>query len=248
MKTIVIGDVHGCLAELRTLVEEVGYRKDIDRCIVAGDIVDRGPDSAGCVKYLMEIGAQAVMGNHDSKLLRRWTHIEKAISNPRYVNPMKSSVDQERTISQLGEVERSWLRALPYHIWLPEYNTVVCHAGMVPDVPLENQKAETLMMVRFIDKDSSKMVGMIMPGYKQPENSYYWAERWNGDYDVIFGHNVVSLDDIQIWQNAGGRAIGIDTGCVYGGRLTALVLSEDGSHQGVQVLAQREYAVTAVEL
>lgn len=247
MRTIVVGDVHGCLTELRTLVEKVGYRKDIDRLIVAGDIVDRGPDSAGCIRYLMDISAESVMGNHDNKLLRRWNHIDRARNNPKYINPMRPSEDQERTISQLGELERGWLASLPYHIFLPEYNTVVCHAGMTPGIPLERQKAETLMMLRFIDDDSGKMVGMVMPGYKQPENSHYWAERWNGDHDVIFGHNVVSFDDIAIWRNDGGRAIGIDTGCVFGGRLTALVLNKDGNHEGVQVSAKMAYAESGQE-
>jgi hypothetical protein len=58
---------------------------------------------------------------------------------------------------------------------------------------------------------------------------------------VIFGHNVVGLEDIKIWDNGLGRAIGIDTGCVFGGMLTALVLDKSGNHQGVQVRAEKVY-------
>ena len=89
-----------------------------------------------------------------------------------------------------------------------------------------------------------KMKHMIMPGYLRPENSHYWADSYNGGTDVIFGHNVVGQEDIRVWENAsGGRCYGIDTGCVFGGRLSALVLEENGKRSVVQVNAKREYSV-----
>jgi len=245
MKTIVIGDTHGCRNELEMLVDKAGYQRGIDRLILAGDMVDRGPDSLGIIRYAMSIGAEAVCGNHDNKLLRRAKHVEKARNNPKYVNPMRENPEQEYLISQLSTVELDWLASLPYHIKLEKHNAVVAHAGIVPGIPFEKQKDEAYMMVRYIDNDSGKMKHMVMPGYQQPENSHYWADSYMGTVDVIFGHNVVSLDDIKVWQNSnGGRCFGIDTGCVFGGRLTALVLQENETHEVVQVNAAREYYVS----
>lgn len=242
-RTIIVGDVHGCIDELRELVEVLAFQPGSDRFISCGDIVDRGPDSAGCIRYLMSIGAEAVMGNHDDKLLRRWKHIDKARLDPKYKNPMKRHEDQERTIAALGPAERSWLADRPYIIHLPEFKAVITHAGLVPGKPLEFQTAEAMMMVRYVQNGTNKMLSMIMPGYLQPQNSYYWAENWQEDYDVIFGHNVLG-PDVKVWQNGAdkGRCWGIDTGCVFGLNLTALVIDEpEAPYQIVQVPARRAY-------
>ena len=237
MKTIVVGDIHGCLDELKALVYKVGYRKGVDRLISAGDIVDRGPNSPGCVKYLMEIGAESVVGNHDSKLLRRWSHMDRAAADSSYRNPMRSSADQEATVYALTRTERDWLKSLPAMIRLPEFRAVVVHAGVLPGIPLDRQNERVLSMVRYVDSTTNKMVSMVMPDYLQPENSYLWADRWDGECDVIFGHCVFDLEKIYMSQmRAGGsRCLGIDTGCVFGGNLTALVLQENGAHQVIQV-------------
>lgn len=243
MRTIVVGDVHGCLSELQTMVAKVDYQRGKDRLILAGDLVDRGIDSAGVVRYAMEIGAEAVCGNHDNKLLRRSKHLARQRNNPAYVNPMRASEDQEATLERLGEAELAWLNSLPYHIMLDEFNAVVCHAGIVPGVPLMRQRDEAFMMVRYVDRDNGKMRHMIMPGYLQPPNTDYWADKFEGGFDVIFGHNVVGLQEPKVWVNSnGGRCYGIDTGCVFGGRMTALVMHERGKpYEFVQVEAQEEY-------
>ena len=247
MRTIIVGDTHGCLVELQNLVEKVGYRQGVDRLILAGDLVDRGPDSVGVIRYAMSIGAEAVCGNHDNKLLRRAKHKARAEANPEYVNPMKPDTDQENTLAGLGDAELAWLGSLPYHIRLDGLNAVVAHAGVVPGVPLVRQRDEAFMMVRYVDNDSGKMKHMIMPGYLRPENTHYWAERYTGSMDVIFGHNVVGLEDIKVWQNDNGGRFGIDTGCVFGGRLSALVFENDKSYSVVQVDALKEYSRTLAE-
>lgn len=249
MRTIVIGDTHGCLAELKELVAKLGYVRGADKCILAGDMVDRGPDSAGVVRYAMEMGFEAVCGNHDNKLLRRAKHIARQRSNPAYVNPMKPSEDQENTLAHLGEAELAWLGSLPYHIKLDQFNAVIAHAGVVPGVPLVRQRDEAFMMVRYVDKDNGKMKHMVMPGYLKPENVDYWADKFDGGFDVIFGHNVVGLENVKVWENAnGGRCFGIDTGCVFGGRLSALIMQERGvPYDVVQVNAHMIYNQSLAE-
>ena len=245
MRTIVIGDIHGCLVELQELISKVGYVAGEDTVYLAGDLVDRGDDSVGVIRYAMSMGFNAVCGNHDNKLIRRSKHIAKQCNNPSYVNPMRPCKDQESTLAGLGEAELAWLSSLPYHVKLEAYNAIVCHAGIVPGVPLVRQRDEAFMMVRYVDKDNGKMKHMIMPGYLRPENSDYWADKFEGGFDVIFGHNVVGLTDIKVWENKnGGRCFGIDTGCVFGGRLSALVLEKNKPYEVVQVQAHKEYCVS----
>lgn len=244
-RTIIIGDVHGCLDEFRMLVGCVGYRQGVDRLIVAGDLCDRGYDSAGVIRHAMKIGAEAVQGNHDAKLLRRRKHMLKADINPNYRNPMYPDPDQENTINQLGDIEIAWLEGLPYYIDLPEYNAVVVHAGFAPGVPLHMQTKETMTMVRFIHPETHHMMALEMPGFRQPTGSVFWADLWDDTRDVIFGHNVVGREGIYVWKGTKGAACyGIDTGCVFGGHLTAMVIAgpEDRDREVVQVKAAKEYS------
>ena len=88
-----------------------------------------------------------------------------------------------------------------------------------------------------------KKPGILALKLHTPE-SVFWAEIWDGSSDVIFGHTVVSLENIRDWDGVGtGRAYGIDTGAVFGGRLTAMILDPDHPRRRdiVQVAARREY-------
>lgn len=99
-------------------------------------------------------------------------------------------------------------------------------------------------MVRYVHRDTRKMLSLLMPGFKQPPDSIFWAEIWDGSSDVIFGHTVVSLNKIRAWDGVGtGRAYGIDTGCVFGGYLTAMILYPDflSKREVVQVKANKQY-------
>lgn len=246
-RTIVVGDVHGCLNELKALLDLVQYQPQEDRLIVAGDLVDRGPDSAGVVKYVRAHG-ECVLGNHEGKLLRRARHLLRASQDSRYKNPMRSDLDQEYTISRLSGDDLNWLSELPTYIKLPEHNTLIVHAGLVPGRAVEYQSTEVLTMVRYIDMTRHQMLGLIMPGFRQPPNSVYWAEVYDGTQNVIFGHNVVGRDRPQVWAGSDSRGSchGIDTGCVFGGKLTAVVLSLDESGEStsevVQVPAREAYS------
>lgn len=242
-RTIVIGDVHGCLDEFKTLLDKCKYSSD-DRLIVAGDLVDRGPDSPGVVRLAIALGAECVAGNHEDKLVRRYKHILRRKMDPKYKIPMKENPEQEQIINDLTPGELHWLKFLPTYIRLPDFNAVVIHAGMAPGVALEHQARESLTMMRFIDKETHKMLPLVMPGFKQPENSLYWTELYDMSEDVIFGHNVVSLKEPKIWENAvGARCIGIDTGACFGGMLTACILDPENPFERtfVQVPALKAY-------
>jgi len=248
-RTIVVGDVHGCLTELKALLDKVQFDPGADRLIVAGDLVDRGPDSAGVVRFVREHG-ECVLGNHEGKLLRRARHLARARRDKNYRNPMKPDLDQEYTIQNLSQDDLNWLSELPGLIRLPENNAIIVHAGMTPGRDPETLPLEILTMVRFISESKHMMLPLLMPGFRQPPQSVYWAEVYDGPEDVLFGHNVVGRGEPKTWNgsNSRGACHGIDTGCVFGGKLTAVllekdeVLSERETLRFVQVDALEEYA------
>jgi diadenosine tetraphosphatase ApaH/serine/threonine PP2A family protein phosphatase len=211
MRTIVIGDVHGCLDELRDLVAQCGVTAD-DRVVLVGDLVAKGPDSAGVVQWARESKAAAVLGNHDAHVLRT-LHGDEDRPKHRVVADSLSRADVE------------WLAERP--LWLrPESapGVIVVHGGIVPGVPLEKQQRDHLINLRSIAADGRPS--------KRIEGTP-WAALWPGPEHVVFGHDAVR----GLQQHP--FATGLDTGCVYGRGLTALVLPD---HELVFVPARRAYA------
>lgn len=244
VRVIVVGDVHGCLDELKELLAACNYDRATDRLVMAGDLVDRGPDSPGVVRYVMSLDAECVAGNHEDKLLRRYKHLLRKRSNPQYVVPMRPDLEQEWSIQNMLPSELDWLAGLPTYVNLPDYNAVVVHAGMAPGRTVERQQREVLTMMRFMDTQTHRMLPLEMPGFRQPKNSVYWTEQYDGDVDVFFGHNVVGRDDPKVWERPNGaRCYGLDTGCCFGGKLTACVLTLDDptARTMVQVAAHKAY-------
>jgi hypothetical protein len=219
-RTIVIGDVHGCIDELRSLLRTCGWRRG-ERLVMVGDLVAKGPDSQGVVQLLREEGALAVLGNHDDHVLREGGRGAGAAKKPR--------PEHQKVAATLTPADWSYLEALPLYLRLgPERgggpDTVVVHAGAVPGIPFEQQSREHLTTLRSIDdqgRPSKKIEG-------RP-----WAAVWPGPEPIVFGH-----DAVRGFQRH-PHAVGLDTGCVYGKRLTALVLPERGL---VSVPARRAYA------
>ena len=198
MKTFVVGDVHGCLSELQSLVKELHLQKG-DRLVMVGDLVAKGPDSQGVVQYLRELQAISVRGNHDEAVLRF-----------RRGEPTRKH--HEQVAKTLTEADWGYLQRMPTWLDLPELDTLIVHAGLVPGIAVEKQSPEDLITMRSIDDDgrASKRVDAGLP----------WASRWQGPRHVVFGHDAIR--GLQQWP----KATGLDTGCVYGRRLTALVLPE----------------------
>jgi len=246
-RVILVGDVHGCLAELKLLMEKLAYKPHEDVCIGVGDLVDRGEDSPGVVKYCIQKGIDAIQGNHELKLLRRANHMRKMELNPGYKNPMRPSDDQERTVRGLTQNELNWLASRPFYLSFPELNLNVVHAGVLPGIPIGRQMKETLAMVRYIDETSHrKMIPFLMPGFRQPPGSVAWTDVYDGHARVVYGHHVHSMTGPYIASRDGfGTCYGIDTGCVFGGRLTAAIFThrrpENEPPEFVQVDALKAY-------
>lgn len=218
MRTIIIGDVHGCLDELLTLVSRCGYAPG-DRLILVGDLVAKGPDSIGVVSWARESGAEAVLGNHDEHVLRARRGIP---GKPKHL----------RLAEALGRQDAAWLEARPLFLPAGELQgkpLVVVHAGLMPGVPIEAQQRDHLLNLRSVTADGSPSKAI---------EGDPWASRWSGPEQIVFGHD--SLRGLQQYP----WAIGLDTGCVYGRRLTALVLPEG---KFVSVSARHAYASRQTE-
>src|SRR6185436_8729639 len=117
MRTVIVGDVHGCLDELLDLVERCGAPGDT-RYVSVGDLVAKGPNSQGVVQWARESGADAVLGNHDVHLLDT-----RDASDPK---PQRAAVAET-----MGREDWDWLEARP--LWLALGDThLVVHGGLVP--------------------------------------------------------------------------------------------------------------------
>jgi hypothetical protein len=224
-RTIVIGDVHGCIDELEALLgpKAASWQRG-DRLVLVGDIVAKGPDSAAVVALAREGGALAVMGNHDHRVL----HF-RDVQRGKAKDDHQPKPDQQQVLETLTAADWKFLESMPLFVRLgPEQKggpeTAVVHGGAVAGVPLEQQDPEHLMCLRSIREDgkpTKKLAGTP------------WASLWRGPERLVFGHDAVRGLQQYEW------ATGLDTGCVYGGKLTALVLPE---RRLVSVEAKRAYS------
>lgn len=226
-RTIIFGDWHGCPHVARALLAKIGVTVS-DRVIIAGDLLDRGPDSAGAVDLAM--GFEAIRGNHEEN------HLKKRAKG---VPLEKMSEDHARAHAALRPEHWTYLESLPYFIEVPEHNAVVVHAGVVPDVPLSLQDPNFLLRGQMLAPPDNRW-GYFRPTAKtwwpgrEPEGigARFWTEFYKGPSLVVFGHTVLSAPLVTPF------AIGIDTGCVFGRSLSALILP---SREIVSVPAPKAY-------
>lgn len=202
MRTIFIGDVHGCRQELEDLLDVLAVGRD-DRIVLVGDLVAKGPDSRGVVRLARERGLLAVRGNHDEHVLK---HRRGEATKP--LKPLHQQV-----FDSLSEDDWRWFEQLPTHLRFPELNILVVHAGLVPGVPLAQQSDDMLLTIRSVLPDGS-------PSRRIENSGVPWASAWTGPETIVFGHDAVR--GLQQYP----FAMGLDTGCVYGGALTAWLLPE----------------------
>ena len=221
----IVGDVHGCCDELEELLELLGY--DVawgaDRSVVVtppvgrtlvfvGDLVDRGPRSPDVLRIAMamqEAGtAHCVDGNHDNKF-SRWING----ASVKAAHGLQASIDQmaEEDPAFRARV-RKYVGSLPIYLWLDGGKLVVAHAGIKQDM---------------IGKNGGKVKSFALYGDTTGETDGFgspvrlnWALQHSGETAVVYGH--VAAPEVQAVNNTWC----IDTGCCFGGRLTALLWPE----------------------
>lgn len=219
MRTIVVGDVHGCIDELEELLREIGHDPKTDRLILAGDLVAKGPASSEVIELARERGAIAVRGNHDEHLLRWWRASEEERRKIRLKETHRRAADS------LTDAQWKFLAQTPLHVRVPEHNLLVVHAGLVPGKPLEAQRGVDLMNLRSVTSEGE-------PSYRV-DDGVPWGSLYAGPELIVYGHDAIR--GLQRYR----YAVGLDTGCCYGRELTALLLPEK---RLVQVKAKRAYA------
>jgi hypothetical protein len=215
-RTVIVGDVHGCRAELEDLLARVAFAEG-DRLVMVGDLVARGPDPCGALDVLISIGARAVRGNHEDRILRHRARPDRTLS------PTHRAV-----VNALAPRHWAFLESLPLWLDLPEHGARVVHAGVVPGVPIEEQKPRSLMYMRCLLRSGKP---------SEDRDGDLWGARYAGSPHVVFGHNALPEPQIH------AAATGIDTGAVYGNRLTAMVLAEG---QSPPPLAERRDVLVSV--
>ena len=159
MRTIFIGDVHGCLTELRMLIAALAITTT-DRVILLGDLINRGPDSVGVVSYVYHAGFECLMGNHEDEYLSRG-------KEDKYL----------RLREQLGPRLHRWIEGLPLYLETADFLAV--HAGLQPGCPPSRTRRKILLNIRTWDGEGRDL--------RNPENPPWYAS-YTGDRPVFYGH------------------------------------------------------------
>lgn len=209
----VVGDVHGCHAELVHLLRELGYSAEGThpegrKVAFLGDLVDRGPDTPGVLRLVMAMvaagNAVSVRGNHEEKLVRALRGHQVHVSHG-----LEHSLDQlARETAQFRAEVLAFCDSLVPHYVLDGGKLVIAHAGL-PE--------------RYHGSESARMRSLALWGVGTGERDsrgfpvrYPWAQDYRGAAMVLYGHTPVEEPE---WVNG---TLCLDTGCVFGGRLTAL--------------------------
>jgi bis(5'-nucleosyl)-tetraphosphatase (symmetrical) len=251
-RVILVGDVHGCLEEFAELLDTLRYVKGEDRLISLGDLMDRGPEPAACVKLARSVGAEIVQSNHDEKHVRYRKHLARKASDPKYSGspPRLSPRDVEEN-AKLSDDDIAWLANAPNIIRISctdiggKVDLIAVHAGFEGGPKLrepEEVPRGVCIRCRYVDES-----GCMVPSEKddegratQPANTRGWAENYPGNHHVVYGHAVHSLDKPRIDWSGQFFRVGLDTGCCYGGHLSARVFN-GGPEWLVQVKAKGVY-------
>jgi len=192
-RLLAIGDIHGCLRQLETLLTQV-EPTDADQVIFLGDYVDRGPDSAGVIDYLIKFGSTFpstvfLRGNHEQMFT---DYIAGKDSACFLVNGGLKTLSSyhDNGLWPIPQAHRDFLASLVNYYQTNDY--IFVHAGLRPGLALADQDEMDLLWIRqeFLSSD------------------YDWGKT------VVYGHTPLEK------PNVTGTRLGLDTGCVYGRQLT----------------------------
>jgi hypothetical protein len=209
-RTLVIGDIHGCFDELLLLLEKADLAPG-DRVFGVGDLIVKGPKNREVLDLFSgDPRFSAVIGNHDLAILSFWRG---------QVDFLKNS--QKQTCVELEKYKQeyiAYLSSLPFMIDLGSH--AVVHAGVRRGIELSKQSPEDLTELRTLGSDRTNREGTP------------WYDIYDSDKVILFGH----------WPSPtprmAQRAIGLDTGCVYGNRLTGYIIE---TAQFIDVPAKEVY-------
>jgi serine/threonine protein phosphatase 1 len=233
-RSIIIGDVHGCCTELYALLEKVQPTSN-DVVIFVGDLVDKGPDSAGVVRLARRIpenyGAEVILvdGNHEEKH-RRFRKYENGC--PGAGDELRGADEMRSITKRLDEDDIAFLESGVICHEIKHHDALVVHAGVPPvlkHVPTDfegywskRKKArkvtDQMLRVRFVNPK-----GWMVALGREKEDDVYWSEAYDGRFGKVFyGHQPYVLTKRVVVKN---NTYGLDLGCVYGNVLAAAILT-----------------------
>jgi len=216
----IIGDIHGCFDELTALLTKLGYQLSLGngdfnafhpdgrKAVFLGDLVDRGPGIREVLKLVMGMverkSALCVPGNHDIKLMRKLHG-----KDVRITHGLAESLEQlENEPREFKERVAAFIDALVSHYVLDDGRLVVAHAGLKEE--LQGRGSGKVRDFALFGETTGETDEFGLPV------RYNWAAEYRGKAMVVYGHTPVPEPE---WLN---RTICVDTGCVFGGKLTAL--------------------------
>ncbi|MGE3483460.1 MAG: metallophosphoesterase family protein [Nitrospira sp.] len=248
MRTFIIGDVHGMLPELELLVGRLRARPG-DRFGFLGDLVDKGPDSLGVVDFVRRLvrcypGSWVISGNHEESALRLYDKAQKAGS----WDGLKKA-DKEPWLRSLDAERADWLRSLPLFVRVSD-SILAVHGGLFPayfdhyhSLPSASpedwhkgggktvDRMRRFLRIRHVYKPGAlssqgkDVSGQMVELGNEGPSTQRWADWYDGrEGFVFFGHDPSRSGEPIKYRHA----IGMDTGAVFGGRLTGAIL-EDGA-------------------
>jgi len=243
-RTMIVGDVHGCLGELDELIERLAPSQG-DKVHFLGDLVDRGPDSLGVVRRVRGLleefpGSVCIAGNHEDKALR---YRESGRPLPSWANDADAD-------------DWAFLEGLPLIHRMPEHDAIMVHGGFFPaffdaygelgEVPADWRTAKGKRadrMRRFLRIRKVNSAGNMISLYQATAADQRWAELYDGREGFAFyGHDAVIDPPRPVLDE---HAMNLDTGCCFGGRLSAAVLEAGADAYDaaiVSVPARKAYA------
>ncbi len=233
---VFIGDVQGCSGELWDLLEHLGYDPAVHDLWFTGDLVNRGPDSLGVLRTMRDLGAGMVLGNHDLHLLRVAAG-KRATGRKDTFQDVLTAPDREPLLDWLRQrpLLQAWEDVFLVHAGLsPRWDDPVAVANPLEQriragrIPWDDPDLRFLLQARHCTAAGKRPTDDEHP----PARFHPWDHFYQGRRTVVFGH----------WAARGRvcaeRVRGLDTGCVWGGSLTAWLSDED---RFVSVPARRAY-------
>jgi bis(5'-nucleosyl)-tetraphosphatase (symmetrical) len=252
MATYAIGDVQGCYDELRALLERTGFDRRHDRLWFVGDLVNRGPKSLEVLRFVRQLGDRAVtvLGNHDLHLITQHEGFERRRKDDTFTDVLgapdaKELIDWLRT-RPLMHAEGGWAmvhagllpgwsvakaaalaREVQSALRAPDYRDFLANMyGSKPErwddslAGWDRLRVIVNAMTRMRFCTAGGAMEFHSSGVEPPPGYLPWYEAWRDEMPVVFGH--WSARGLQLNE----RVAGLDTGCVWGGPLTALRLED----------------------
>ena len=219
-RLIFIGDIHGCYDELVEMLERLSPSSN-DAVVSVGDVVTKGPAADRCLDLWRERGFLAVKGNNELKVLGR-------------AHPLFRFFARDRLLRR-GDLLR-YIESWPLVIDFPAAGIAAVHGGFLPQMHVTAEEVERakdeIVELRWIRRKNGQW--KAIPKNRKKSGDVLWSEKWKGDRFAVYGHTPVREPKFD------ARALGLDTGCVYGGALTAAVFA-GGGWAIESVRAKRKY-------